>query len=363
MSGIGVIIILLQTLPFLGGAGASGSPASIVLAWPEAIRNIDYSAFSIASVTLLVGVFWPKRFRKYLPPTLAALIAGSLLSLLWLRGVPVIGEVPTGLPQPRAPDFSLDLLARGLEPALIIGFLGAIDSLLTALIADSMTRTRHNPNRVLIGQGLGNMLAGLIGGLPGAGSTSRTVVNIRAGGVTRLSGVIYAAILLGIVLGFGGMVEAIPHAVLAGILMKVGWDIIDWRFITRIHRVQREHLVVMLITLGLAVFLDLVTAVAIGLIAAGMTSARVLERLELDSVISVPILDRSFFSGKPDATDGGGVFSPCRIGGAQGTLFRGFIQQADCHDQQRPFGTMKLSFSTSPTPFIWTTAPPCWWND
>ena len=234
---------------------------------------------------------------------MAALIAGTLLSALWLRGVPVIGEVPTGLPQLRLPDLSLNFFARAFQPALIIGLLGAIDSLLTALIADSMTRSIHNPNRVLIGQGIGNMIAGLIGGLPGAGSTTPTVVNIQTGGITRLSGVYYSVILLGIVLGLGRFVEAIPHAVLAGILMKVGWDTIDWRFITRIFRIQREHLIIMLVTLGLTVFLDLVTAVGIGLIAAGMTSARVLERLELDSVVSVPLLDQSFLSSKPEGSE------------------------------------------------------------
>ena len=304
MSGIGVIIILLHTLPFLGVTRASGPPSAVVAALPEAIANINYSAFAIASVTLLVGVLWPKRFRKYLPPTLAALIAGALLSVTWLRNVPTIGEVPLGLPKLMPPDLSFKVLLRGIEPALIIGFLGAIDSLLSALIADSMTRSRHNANRVLVGQGIGNMVAGFFGGLPGAGSTSRTVVNIRAGGITPVSGVFYAVILLAIVLGLGRFVEAIPYAVLAGILMKVGWDIIDWRFITRMHRVQREHLVVMVVTLGLTVFLDLVTAVAIGLIAAGLTSARVLERLELDSVVSVPLLDQSFFSSDSNASEG-----------------------------------------------------------
>ena len=112
----------------------------------------------------------------------------------------------------------------------------------------------------MAGQGIGNMVAGFIGGLPGAGAPMGTVVNIRAGGRTQVSGVLRAAILLGLVLGLGRYVESIPHAALAGILMKVGWDIIDWRFITRIHRVQREHLFVMFITLGLTVFLDLVTA-------------------------------------------------------------------------------------------------------
>ena len=169
--------------------------------------------------------------------------------------------------------------------------------MLTSLIADSMTRTSHNPNRELVGQGIGNTVAGFIGGLPGAGATMGTVVNLRAGGRTQISGVLRAAILLALVLGLGKYVEAIPHAALAGILMKVGWDIIDWRFLTRVHRVQKAHLLVMLITLGLTVFLDLVTAVAIGLIAAGMASARQLERLELDSVVSVPLLDQSFLAG------------------------------------------------------------------
>ena len=163
-----------------------------------------------------------------------------------------------------------------------------------------MTRTRHDPNRELVGQGIGNMAAGFIGGLPGAGATMGTVVNIRSGGRTQVSGVLRAAILLALVLGLGEYVESIPHAALAGILMKVGWDIIDWHFITRIRYVQREHLLVMLITLVLTVFLDLVTAVAIGLIAAGMASARQFERLELDSVVSVPLLDRNFLAIQDD---------------------------------------------------------------
>ena len=294
MSGIGVIIILLQTLPFMGAAVSAGGPLGAVRSWPGAIQGINFEALAIACVTLVVGVLWPKQLRKYMPPTLAALIAGTLLGVLWLTNTPVIGEVPTGLPIPRLPDLSVHILTNAVQPALTIALLGSIDSLLTSLIADSLTRTRHSPNRELVGQGIGNMMAGFVGGLPGAGATMGTVVNIRAGGRTRMSGVLRAAILLALVLGLAKYVEAIPHAVLAGILMKVGWDIIDWRFLTRIHHVQREHLLVMLITMGLTVFLDLVTAVAIGLIAAGMASARQFERLELDSVVSTPLLDQSF---------------------------------------------------------------------
>ena len=209
--------------------------------------------------------------------------------------------MPTGLPDLQIPVFSVGFILGALEPALVLALLGSIDSLLTSLIADSLTRTRHNPNRELIGQGIGNMIAGFIGGLPGAGATLGTVVNIRSGGNTQLSGAIRAAVLLALVLGLGRYVEAIPHAVLAGILVKVGWDIMDWRFVTRLHQMPREHLVVMLTTFVLTVFLDLVTAIAIGLIAAGMASARLLERQELDSVVSVPLLDQTFLSPELDA--------------------------------------------------------------
>ncbi len=300
MSGVGIIIILVQTLPFLGTEVAAGGPLGAVQAWPAAVRDVNFGALAIAGLTLAVGILWPSRLRKFLPPTLAALIAGTLLGVLWLTDTPVIGDVPTGLPSLRFPELGPDVLVRAVQPAIIIALLGSIDSLLTSLVADSMTRTRHNPNRELVGQGIGNVAAGLIGGLPGAGATLGTVVNLRAGGRTPVSGALRAAILLALVLGLGRYVEAIPHAALAGILMKVGWDIIDWRFLTRIHRVQREHLLVMLITLGLTVFLDLITAVAIGLIAAGMASARQFERLQMDSVVSVPLLDRSFFGAKGD---------------------------------------------------------------
>lgn len=300
MSGIGVIILLLQSLPFLGAPVADGGPLGAIRAWPDALANLNVGALVIASVTLVVGVTWPVRFRRYVPPTLMALAVGTLISIIWASDVPVIGEVPTGLPEFRLPVVSIDLVLRALQPALTLALLGSIDSLLTSLIADSMTRTRHKPNRELVGQGIGNMVAGLVGGLPGAGATMGTVVNLRAGGRTPVSGVMRALVLLALVLGLGGFVEGIPHAVLAGILMKVGWDIIDWRFLTRIRRVQKDHLLVMIVTLGLTVFLDLVTAVVLGLIVAGMVAARQFERLELDSVISVPLLDQTFL----DAHDG-----------------------------------------------------------
>ena len=218
--------------------------------------------------------------------------------MLWLNDAPVIGQVPTGLPGMQLGLPSPGFLLQAMEPAIILALLGSVDSLLTSLIADSLTGTQHNPNRELVGQGIGNMVAGIFGALPGAGTTVGTVTNIRAGGLTRVSGAMRSLLLLALVLGLGRYVEPIPLAALAGVLMKVGWDIIDWHFLSRIHRIPREHLFVMLTTLGLTVFVDLVTAVAIGLIAAGMAHARQLEYLELDSVVSVPLLDRMVLSGE-----------------------------------------------------------------
>ena len=294
MCGIGVIVILVQVAPFVGSSVAVGSITGAMRELPPAIANANPQALIVASVTLLVGALWPRLLSRYLPSTLAAMIVGSALGIFWLNDLPVIGEVPTGLPELQLPELAPGFIVRSLTPALILALLGSIDSLLTALIADSLTRTRHNANRELMGQGIGNMAAGFIGGLPGAGATLGTVINIRSGGRTPVSGALRAVILLSLVLGLGRYVEAIPHAVLAGILVKVGWDIIDRRYLARAHRIPREHLLVMGITLILTVFLDLVTAIAIGLIAAGMVAARQLERQELDSVLSLPLLDHSF---------------------------------------------------------------------
>ncbi len=297
MSGIGIIIMLIQVLPFIGAPTSPEGPLGAVRDLPAALGNINASALAIALVTLGIGIAWPTRLARLLPSPIVALIAGTLLGVLWLTDAPVIGQIPTGLPGLQFELPTVGFLIGAIHPAIILALLGSVDSLLTSLIADSLTGTRHNPDRELVGQGLGNMVAGLIGGLPGAGATMGTVTNIRAGGTTQVSGILRAIMLLALVLGLGRLVEPIPHAALAGILMKIGWDVIDWRMLRRIHRIQAHHLFVMLMTLSLTVFVDLVTAVAIGLIAAGLAHARQLEGLELDSVVSVPVLDQKFFEG------------------------------------------------------------------
>ena len=298
MTGVGVIIILVQTPPFLGAPIAAGGPMATLGKSAEMFNHFEASALGIAIATLAVALLWPNRYERYVPATLIALVIGTVVGVLWLTDAPTIGAVPIDLPSFYLPETDPGVLVRAIEPALVIALVGSVDTLLTALVGDSMTRTRTDPSRELLAQGIGNVFTGFIRGLPGSGATPSTVANIRAGGATLVSGVLSVAILVVMILMLGDYVGSIPNAVLAGILVKVALDTIDWRFVTRMHRVQREHLVVMLLTFGLTVFLDLVAAVAVGMIAAAVTSARQFERLELDSVISVPLLDQGFLGVK-----------------------------------------------------------------
>ena len=295
MSGIGIIIILLQVLPFLGSDPVSGGPLNQIGAWQKAISQVNRDSLAVGAISLALCIFWPARLRKFFPPALAALIIGTAAALFHFHEANPIGRIPVAWTALQVPQLQWNLLARMIEPALVIALLGSIDSLLTSLVADSLTRTRHNPNQELIGQGLGNLVAGLVGGLPGAGATMGTVTSIRSGGRSRVAGALGALLLLTLLLGAGRIAEPIPLAVLAGILIKIGWDIVDWRFFTRFHLIRREYVMVMLLTFSVTVFVDLITAVALGLIAAGVVRSRESERHELDSVSSIPLLDPAFF--------------------------------------------------------------------
>lgn len=270
MSGIGVIIITLQLGVLFGHDPAASVPAALAI-MPQHIMHPQTAALTVGLICLAIMVFMPPSWQKYLPSALVALIAGTLTSLYLLQGAPILGEVPRGLPQIQLPHFSVHEIPNMLSSAMTLALLGTIDSLLTSLVADKVTRTHHNSNKELIGQGIGNTVAGLIGGLPGAGATMRTVINIRAGGRTPLSGVLHSLILLAFLLGLGFLVEDIPKAVLAAILLKVGWDIIDWSYLKRlwdagVQEVDKQAVTVMVTVLVLTVFVDLIMAVAIGII-------------------------------------------------------------------------------------------------
>lgn len=296
MTGIGVIIIILQILTILGAEPVPGGPLVQIAAWPDAIISPNSHDLAVGLTALAICVFWPRRIRGFLPPPLAALVVGTCVALFGLTEARTIGAIPAGLPVFQMPHLEWGSIGIFLEPALVLALLGSIDSLLTSLIADSQTRTRHDPNRELVGQGLGNLAAGVLGALPGAGATMGTVTNIRAGGRSPLAGALAAVLLLCLLLGFGWIAEPIPLAVLAGILIKVGWDIIDWRFVIHLRAIRLEYVLIMLLTFLVTVLVNLVSAVAIGLIVAGVVRSRDLERRELENVVSVPLLDPDLFS-------------------------------------------------------------------
>lgn len=280
MSGIGVIIIALQMSRLFGHEPTGSGTIPALGAIPGAVMDPNMVALAIGLMTLAIVFTWPKQLGKWIPAPLAALVIATLTSVL-VAGAPILGEVPTGLPSFIMPTFDQDSALIVIEAAFLLALLGAIDSLLTSLVADNMTRTRHDSNQELIGQGIGNTVAGLFGGVPGAGATMRTVVNIRSGGQFKISGMMHGIVLLLTALVLAPMASLIPHAALAGILVKVGYDIIDWSYLKRAHRGPRWDLALMAIVLGLTVFVDLITAVAVGVVLAALAFIKQLSETQL----------------------------------------------------------------------------------
>ena len=271
MSGVGLIIILLQIFPFAGLSSPS-STFGVVKEIPRLISEINLAAIGIGALTVLIFYIFPK-ITKAVPSALAALLTASLAAYFFKLDVRLIGDIPSGLPSLKINEiFSIDPGSYLIivEYAVILAVLGSIDSLLTSVIADNITKTKHNSNRELIGQGIGNAVAGMIGGIPGAGATKGTVVNINSGGKTRLSGVIHGLFLLAVLLGAGKLAAFIPIPVLAGILIPVGFNIIDLKGLKHLLRVPRADAIVLVIVLLITTFGSLIYAVAIGIILASV---------------------------------------------------------------------------------------------
>ncbi|MBO4599296.1 MAG: SulP family inorganic anion transporter [Bacteroidales bacterium] len=276
MSGIGVIIILQQLYPLVGLKG-SGTMIDLVMGIPGAVaEGISVTALLLGLGTILIIELFPLVTKK-IPATLVALIVMTVVSLFCnMDSKLIIGDIPSGLPLPFFANANVDLgsiewmtvLKASLIPGLTLAGLGSIDTLLTSVVADNITKTKHNSNKELIGQGIGNAIAGLFCGLPGAGATMRTVVNVKSGGRTQISGMVHALLLLAILLGLGGLVKYVPLSVLAGILITVGWGIIDFKGFKDLLRIPRADAVVLIVVFLVTVFVDLLTAVGIGMVIA-----------------------------------------------------------------------------------------------
>ena len=276
MSGIGVIIILQQIYPLIG----KKSPVStldMLLNFPSACAdNVSLIALLLGLGTIALIVCVP-RLTKKIPATLVALIVMTIISILCsFDAALTIGEIPAGLPMPFFAKEGIDLSGidwmqiteASIIPGLTLAGLGSIDTLLTSIVADNITKTKHDSNQELIGQGIGNAVAGLFCGISGAGATMRTVVNVKSGGRTQISGMVHALFLLAILLGLGSLVKYVPLSVLAGILITVGWGIIDFRGFKDITRIPKADAFVLIVVFLTTVFVDLLTAVGIGMVIA-----------------------------------------------------------------------------------------------
>ncbi len=283
MSGIGIIIILLQLFPAMGQA----SPASTIGVVQEigpAIAGADLLSLGYCALTIAIIYIIP-RIMKGVPATLVGLLVVTIISVFVVQQVPIVGDIPQGLP-----DFKLlgiggipaGMYGRIFLDALTLAALGCIDSLLTSVVADNLTKTRHNSNKELVGQGIGNAVAGMFGGLPGAGATMRTLVNIRSGGKTRVSGIIHSVVLAAILLGLGRYAAVIPKPVLAGVLITVGIGIIDTKGLRHLKKVPRSDAIILVVVLLATVFLDLLTAVGIGVTMACVLFMKRMSDITLD---------------------------------------------------------------------------------
>ncbi|KAA1192593.1 SulP family inorganic anion transporter [Pseudohalioglobus sediminis] len=286
MSGIGVILILLQIAPFLGQASPPGGVTATLASFPDLWTNIKPQETLLGVFTLAILFFTPEKIGRYLPPQLLALVLGTVVSLTLLADVDIrrIGEISLGLPSIILPTFTPEQVTSMLLDGMVLGTLGCIDALLTSVISDSLTRQEHKSDKELVGQGVGNLMAGLFGGLPGAGATMGTVVNIQTGARSALSGVVRALVLVVVVLGAAELTKTIPLAVLAGIALKVGLNILDWSFVKRAHRVSLHATLIMYGVMLLTVFIDLIVAVGLGVFIANIITIERLSAVQNNSI-------------------------------------------------------------------------------
>lgn len=291
-TAFGTLVIVKQSILALGGAPPKGSVINNIMSWPEAVMNVNFDALALTAVCIGLSLLWRGRLLRLSPAPFVVLVVGVLAGMLLFRDAPTVGEIPSGLPALQLSAISLEFFLRALQPAFIMALLGSITTFLLALRVDSITGTQHKPNREMFAQGMGNVAAGLTGGLAGSIAPG-SLVNALSGGRSPVAGLTVAGIILATILFLGPVAERIPFAVLAAILIVTGWTLIDWRFIKRIHRISRSYAIVMLLTCGLVLFVDLATAIVIGLVVAALSGSRRLEGLETAALVSVPLLDRA----------------------------------------------------------------------
>lgn len=289
MTGIGVIIICVELAPMFG-LNATGNVLAALQGLTDIPLKWNANAVIVSALTLALVQLIPKISRK-LPASLIALLAVTVFCNLQKLDLPQIGQIPSTLPLPKLPSISITDLHMVVQNGLTLAFLGAIDSLLTSLVLDKVTGSRHDSDQELIGQGIGNMCAGLLGGLPGAGATMRSMVNVKAGGRTHLSGSLHGIFLLLVLLCFSQVASTIPLAALAAILFTVGLNIMDWRVLKSMRKTPRADTLVMLVVLSLTIFVDLIIAVLVGVALASVLFVKQLSDAKVSAITKLETLE------------------------------------------------------------------------
>ena len=262
-TAFGFLMILKQVL--LGTGRLPGGHRSRQHEGPsrQPVADVHLEALALTTFCVVLGVLWRGRLLRIAPSPFVVLVVGTIVGVSLLRNAPTIEHIPTGLPTPQLPEVSLDFIIRVMQPAFAMALLSSVSTLLVSLQLDAITGSLHRPNREVIAQGLGNMAAGLIGGSPG-GVAPGSFANAFSGGRSPVAGVTVAVLFLLVILVLAPVAERIPFAVLAGILIVNGWNIIDWRFIKGIHRIPPRFSFVMVLTILLVLFVDINLAIIVG---------------------------------------------------------------------------------------------------
>jgi len=276
-AGIAVIIFFGQINNFFGINPSYPNGAQFVTQTAISFSQVllsNWYAVGLALITIAILYFMP-RISKKIPGSIVAVIFGLLIAYIFngifhLKVVGDVGKIVSLMPHPHVPVITWNLIVYVMPAALTIAALAAIESLLSAVVADGMTGSKHDSNKELRGQGIANIASALFGGLPVTGAIARTATNIRNGGKTRLVGVIHAIILLIIILLLGPIFSNIPLAVIAGILMFVAFNMVEWNLVFEIFRMPLSDVTVMIVTFGLTVFVNLTAAIEFGIVLAAL---------------------------------------------------------------------------------------------
>jgi len=323
-----------------------------IRALPRAVMNINWIEVILALGTILI-IYGFKRITTAIPSTLVALVVISGIAIGFGIEYKSIQQIPIGFPKIQSKLFTdLNLLEvlPYLLTAITLSLLGAIDSLLTSVVADNLTKTRHLPNKELIGQGIGNSIASLFGGIPGAGATIRTVVNIQSGGTTKLSGMVSSLVLLLILLVLSPLASQIPAAVLAGILVTVGIGVMDYKGLNALKKIPRTEVIIMVVVLLLSVLWNLVYAVGIGLVLASLFFMKKMADVSKDNTKITTIAEEKVWEDekKLSASFQKNVF----IKHLSGPLFFGFTSEFVALSNQIPKSATSVIIRMSKVPYI-----------